>query len=321
MLVVKLSVSLLLLAGMLYFVDIHQILEHLTSIGLSAILLAWLYYGLCQLFSAHRWQLLLKAKNIQVPLQKLFSFYMVGMFLNNFMPGAVGGDVVKAFDLYRYTRDVKASAATVFLERFTGLIGLTVIAAVSLVFSFAFISSWLIFLAVMGSVLFLLGVSLVLWSDKFFRGISLLYQTLLPVKVGQKLNDIHEAIYSFRAHKKTLLITVLYSLIIQLLFAMYYGLAAKVLGIEVQFFYFVLFLPIITIVTMIPLSIGGLGIREAAMVLLFNEVGIAAEDILSISLSVHIVNTLLSLWGGAIFVFRKQHSPKIPQPLPSEVSR
>ena len=67
-----------------------------------------------------------------------------------------------------------------------------------------------------------------------------------------------------------------------------------------------IFRPVITIVSLIPISIGGLGVREGAMVLLFGQVGVASADILSISLTVHVINAILSVWGGAILLLRKR---------------
>jgi uncharacterized membrane protein YbhN (UPF0104 family) len=95
------------------------------------------------------------------------------------------------------------------------------------------------------------------------------------------------------------------------------------MGIPIDFIYFVLFLPLVTLVSLVPISIGGLGIREAVMVALFAAVGVSKADVLSVSLTVHIINTLLSLWGG--FLLLRRPAPVVapagtnecPQPSPA----
>jgi uncharacterized membrane protein YbhN (UPF0104 family) len=74
------------------------------------------------------------------------------------------------------------------------------------------------------------------------------------------------------------------------------------MGIPINLIYFLLFLPAVTLVSLIPLSLGGLGIREASMAVLFGAAGISAADVIAVSLTIHIINTLLSLWGGVLML-------------------
>ncbi len=78
------------------------------------------------------------------------------------------------------------------------------------------------------------------------------------------------------------------------------------LDMDISVTYFLLFLPLITLVTMVPISFGGLGLREATMVALFALVGITSAQILALSLTVHLINLGLSLFGGLIWIVRKR---------------
>lgn len=304
-LLLKALVSLGLLAYLVYLTEQQQMLDNLKSLSWELVLAAWAYYSLCQWISAYRWQLFLSAKGIHVPLHRLFSFYMVGMFLNNFIPGAVGGDVVKAYDLYRSTRQAEIAVTSVFLERFTGLIGLGLIAVVALAIGFQQIQSPLIWACVGASTLFLVAVILCLWHERLSQFCLRLVTGILPDRLTEKVEKLHQALHSYKYHRRTLALTILLSAILQVMFAFYYVLTAAALGIDIAVFYFILFLPIVTLVTMLPLSLGGLGIREAALVVLFAEVGIASADVLAMSLTAHVLNTVLSLWGGIILLVRK----------------
>jgi uncharacterized protein (TIRG00374 family) len=301
----KVAVSVGLIVYLVQITEKDQLIEKFKTLSFGFVLVAWVYYSLCQLLSAYRWQLFLSVKGIDIPLKKLFSFYMVGMFLNNFIPGAVGGDVVKAYDLYKSTQQAEIAVTSVFLERFTGLVGLGIIAVVAALVGFQKVQSPLIWFLVISTALFLVTAILCIWHDGLSRRCVGLLGWLMPSRVSEKFEKFHLALHSYKFHPRTMLLAVLLSVILQLLFAFYYVIAAEALKINLDIFYFILFLPIVTIVTMLPLSIGGLGIREAILVLLFAQVNIASADILSISLTVHVINTVLSCWGGIILLVRK----------------
>ena len=301
----KVAVSIGLVTYLVQITQKDQLIEKFRTLSPGFVFFAWFYYTFCQLLSAYRWQLFLSVKGINVPLTKLFSFYMVGMFLNNFIPGAVGGDVVKAYDLYKSTQQAEIAVTSVFLERFTGLVGLGIVAVVAALFGFQKVQSPLIWFLVISTALFLVSVIFCIWHDGLSNRCVGLLRRLMPSQVGEKFEKFHLALHSYKFHTRTMLLAVLLSVFLQILFAFYYVITAKALHINLDIFYFILFLPIVTIVTMLPLSIGGLGIREACLVLLFAQVNIASADILSISLSVHVINTVLSLWGAIILLIRK----------------
>jgi hypothetical protein len=63
-----------------------------------------------------------------------------------------------------------------------------------------------------------------------------------------------------------------------------------------------LFLPVITLITLLPISIGGLGARELAMMYMFGSLGIGRDSVVAVSLTVHAMNLVLSLAGGPLFI-------------------
>ncbi|MFT5082351.1 MAG: hypothetical protein ACI9Y1_000376 [Lentisphaeria bacterium] len=302
---VKASISIALLTYIIYQADQESLVSYVKGVPLWFVFLAWLYYAICQWISAYRWQIFLKVKDIHVSLKKLFSFYMVGMFLNNFLPGAVGGDIVKTADLYLHTKQGNYAISSVFLERFTGLVGLTIVGVLAAITSIQLTDSVIVLVAVLGTAAFLVCVTLVLWYEPLMRLVIKATKLITPKSFSKKFTDLFNALHSYKQHPKAMLFAIATSIVLQLMFALYYGFFAMQLGIDVDIRYFILFLPAITLVTMLPLSIGGLGVREGLMVVLFAQVGIGAAEILSISLTVHVVNMGLSLFGGLILALRK----------------
>lgn len=303
----KLLISAGLLAYLFSVADIDQFVDRISGLGIEFVVFGWLYYAICQWISAYRWRLFLVAEGVRVSVFRLFRFYMVGMFLNNFIPGGLGGDIVKGYRLHKIINNPNLAIVSVFLERLTGLVGLTILAVAVSPFNLVKLQSQIALVAVAGSAIFLLLLMLIIWCPPMARLNLWLSKKLFPKSFSEKINQLYMALYSFRDHRRTLLGATAVSTVLQLMFAVYYALAAKALHIEVDPIYFILFLPAITIVTMVPLSIGGLGIREGVMIGLFGSVGVSSADVLSISLSVYSINLLLSLFGG-LMMFERQKS-------------
>ncbi|MFN0317550.1 MAG: lysylphosphatidylglycerol synthase transmembrane domain-containing protein [Burkholderiales bacterium] len=308
---VRLGISLALLGTLLWHVDPARVIAPLQKLSPAFVLLACLYYAGCQLLSSWRWRMFLDAKGIGVPLASLFSYYMSGMFLNNFLPGAVGGDAARSYFLYRHCGQGHYALGSVFLERFAGLLGLGLISIGALAAYPPGTGQPLILGAVGGSAVLLMGIALALWWPPLANGIQRLLGRFLPWGTGNRLREFHDTLASYRQHPGTLVRAVLLSVAIQGLYALFYGLVALGLDISIDLRYFLLFLPPVTLLMLLPLSFGGLGIREAAFVVLFAQVGVGAPDVMAVSLTVHGLGILLSLAGGVLLVRSRKSTPGV----------
>jgi uncharacterized protein (TIRG00374 family) len=295
-------VSALVLTVLFTQISLSEVLSCVRGVSPTFILFAWCYYSLCQWISAYRWQLLLRAKDVHVSLGQLFAYYMIGMFVNNFLPGSIGGDVVKSYYLYRRTQKLEISVVSVFLERFTGLVGLCVLSMTALAFGYQYLHSPIIVAAVVGTSLALLLMVLLLTHLPSLATRVPMLTKMLPERVISVAGGVYESLVSYRNHSATIFSAIAISTVLQFMFAVYYALASIAMGIPVDLIYFVLFLPAVTLISLVPLSLGGLGIREAAMVVLFGAAGIAPADVLAISLTIHIINMILSLVGGVLLI-------------------
>jgi uncharacterized protein (TIRG00374 family) len=283
-------------------VSFHDVANNLRRVSVAFVIFAWCFYALSQWISAYRWQILLRARNVEVPLSELFSFYMIGMFVNNFMPGSIGGDVIKSYYLYKRTHKLQVSVISVFLERFTGLLGLCLLALVTLAIGYRYLHSATVVASVCGSAAFLVAIVLVLWQLPNIVARIPIVTGFIPKRLSESAAELYDALVSYRNHMPTLFAAVAISAVLQLMLASYFSIASVAMGIPINLIYFLLFLPAVTLISLIPLSLGGLGIREASMAVLFGAAGISAADVIAVSLTIHIINTLLSLWGGVLLL-------------------
>ncbi len=310
-LALRLIMSVVILAALFTQVSLHDVVDNLRRVSLGFVLFAWCYYALCQWISAYRWQVLLRAKDVHVPLSQLFSYYMIGMFVNNFMPGSIGGDVVKSYYLFKRTRKLEITVVSVFLERFAGLLGLCLLAIIALVIGYQYLQSPMVVASVVGSAVILVLIVVVLWQLPNLAARVPLVSRLAPKHIRESASELYIALASYRHHVPTLFVAIGISTVLQLLLAAYYAIASIAMGIPINLIYFLLFLPAVTLVSLIPLSLGGLGIRETAMVILFGAAGISRPDVMAVSLTIHIINTLLSLWGGILLLRHPVRGPAI----------
>jgi uncharacterized protein (TIRG00374 family) len=309
-LTVRILFSVAVLAALFTQVSLQDVASNLRRVSVPFVIFAWCYYALCQWISAYRWQLLLRARDVNVSIWELFSYYMIGMFVNNFMPGSIGGDVVKSYYLYKRTRKLEITVVSVFLERFTGLLGLCLLALATLAIGYGYLNSPMVVVSVVGSAGILVLIILTLWQLPNIVARIPIVTRFIPKGIRESAVELYAALASYRHHVPTLLAAIAISTVLQLMFAVYFSMASVAMGIPIDLIYFVLFLPTITLVSLIPLSLGGLGIREASMAVLFGAAGISAASVVALSLTIHFINMMLSLWGGVLLL----RNPRVSVP-------
>jgi glycosyltransferase 2 family protein len=279
--VIKLCIS----SALLYFVfqktGLAQILRTLSSINPVSFFAAISLYVLAQGISTLRWKLLLPAG---IRLKKLFSLYMIGAFFNSFLPGIIGGDAIKGFYLYKTTGKVGLALASVFMDRYLGLVVLIAICAAAFPFGYQYLHG-----TNMEWVLLSVILSFVIGSFLFFG-----------LRLGQRIQylaDLYHYFYVYRNEKGIVGKALLLSVLVQFSgFGAVYILAHG-LGQDIPFLSILVYLPLIILVSMIPISISGLGVREGAFVLFFGFVGVKPEAAAAISLSWFISASAGSLIG------------------------
>ncbi len=267
---------------------------------------------------AYRWQVLLSALEIEVPLGQLTALYFIGFLFTNVLPTGFGGDPIRMYELSRYTHRTAESAGTVLADRFFGLIVLQAMAVVALAFSYQLVEPWMIAF----TVLLFVGSLVVVWLLLNRRLWQRLGERLNPLaSLGQKqklapspalskaegivegLKRFYESLhgYNLAAVGKTLGVSLVFNI---LLITMNYLLGLS-LGDRVSIWYYFLFVPITSIVTLLPVSFAGLGVREGAYVFLFTQAGMPRETALSLSLLVYVISIFApGLIGGVIYVLK-----------------
>ena len=294
LLLIKLTISSFLLYIVLSKTGLEKVLSTLKDISIPAFIGAMLLYVFAQFISSVRWKLFLPRT---LGIQKLFSLYLIGSFFNTLLPGIIGGDAVKGFYLYQATKNGGLSLASIFMDRYIGLVVLIIICTLALPFGFGYFQgsriAWLVPL---------IALSFIIASFLIFG-----------LRLGQRIkliSNFYHYFHMYRNQKGTIAKSMLLSLIVQFagIFAIY--LLAHGFKQDIPFIALLVFIPLTVLFSTIPISISGLGIREGAFVVLFGLINIKPEIATAISLSWFLAIVTGSLLGLIEYLRYKKETPR-----------
>ncbi len=295
----KCTISLFLLAVLFWRTDRELVFQTIRSLRPFPFLGAVVLYWVAQFLSGVRWQLLLRVQEVRIPLGRLMLFYLEGMFAGLFMPATIGSDLVRAYRINNETDGRQGALASIPVERLSGLAALIVIAVVALLLSSDRTATWVVLAA---ACVFILGLVMV-FNRRLWAWVSRILSRHGFGPLGAMVDAVADGIGRYGSHQKALGAAFVQSLLVQLVMVYAHFLAARALGFTVPFEVFLVLVPIVTIVTMIPVSISGLGVREGTVVYLFGQIGLPSASALSLSLTWFLTGVLASLPGGLVFAF------------------
>jgi hypothetical protein len=310
--VARLFISLSVLGFVLATIGVEQIGRTLLQAALLPLLLAFLMYVAGIVVRAARWRALLVALNIHVPFGRLVYLYFVGAFFNAFLPSGFGGDVVRVLEL---AQDTQAAAAvgTVVVDRMTGLLVLFAMALAALPFGGALLPAETQ-LTIGGAALVGLVLGGLVLQGKWLRRLGRWLPGPLSLAGEGALARAYAAVTAcgWRAVGQALLYSVVFN---SLLVVLNY-LSAYAVGMRLSLVYFFLFVPVLSLALMLPISVGGLGVREGVAVVLFTQAGVSDAIAVAASLAVFAVSRATSLFGGLLYLGQSIRGLKGPSARP-----
>jgi glycosyltransferase 2 family protein len=300
LIIVKIAISTTLLYYVLSKTGIQQVAGALRNISIPAFFSAVFIYIFAQYLSTMRWKLFLPEG---LSMQKLFSLYMIGSFFNTFLPGVIGGDAVKGYYLYKETGKADLSLASIFMDRYLGFVALIVICTVAFPFGYQHFHGsrveWLLPFTVL---------SFILASMLIFG-----------LRLGQRirfLSAFYTYFHMYRNQKNIMVKGLMLSAGVQLSGILAVIILAFGLGQHIPVLAFLMFIPLIVLFAMLPISISGLGVREGAFVLFFGLIGIKPEVATAISLSWFLTISAAGIIGLIEYIRYKKEINDIDKPIP-----
>jgi uncharacterized protein (TIRG00374 family) len=288
-------------------VHIQDLWANLREASVPYLIGAIVLYFVVQTISAYRWYLLLKPLDIEIGFPRILALYYLGMYFNFFLPSAIGGDVVKVYYLHKDTGRLSASTASVFLDRDIGMGGLLLAAIVVAAYGGTRIppENGVLLAPLFG----LIGVAfivanLALFYRPSYNALHRLLSLFKMKRADEKVERLYDSFNAYRGKWTLMLITLGASLAIQVGCALVNMLAADSIGLRTQHGWidYMVFIPAIGLIGMIPLSVNGAGWREASYILLFQSVGAKPHEAATLSLLWLGIMVITSLPGGIVYI-------------------
>jgi uncharacterized membrane protein YbhN (UPF0104 family) len=271
--------------------------------------LAHLHYGLALdgvvvgaggiVLSAYQWRSLLHAERIRFDLADLVNLYMVGIAFSHFLPTGMGGDAVKAMYVGRAADNRAGSASAVLMCRITGFIAMLMIAFPALLIWRAHFASGLI----MEFLLLSLIVGVMMSG-------AMLAAMLLPMlsrrswarhRIFTSAVQIGNALIASAVNWRAMGRSVLYGVVFWIVAVLNCYVYAHALGMSVPLYFYAMVVPLIALISFLPISINGFGLRESAFVYAFASVHVSATTALLLAFLLDGQTLCFGLIGGCLY--------------------
>ena len=284
--------------------DSNDLEKVLSQIKVWPLLVALLCLLVSNLTGCLQWKALLKTQGVHLTYFHVLRLYFVGLFFNNFMPGNVGGDVKKVYDIRVQggVDSVGAGLTATFFDRLFGFFFLTLLAlgVGSLFFihdpeqrAFIIPSLW-VFLGF--CVLFA-----AIFSRRIGESLAKLLALVLPDNINTRILRMLERFRSFRIWNLWGKLFVL-STITQVLRVLVHYFCGIALGLDIAVSWYFFYIPLVALVSALPISIGGFGPRELLAQSLFAKAGVPVLESVIVQLLAYLAGLVISLFGAIFFV-------------------
>jgi hypothetical protein len=295
----RFTLGVVIIIFLLSKMNLGEVKRLLISIKPFPFLLAIFSFLVGMVLSTLRWKILSEVHGTKSSFLDLFKVYLASLFLGNILPSG-GLDVVRAVYLSRASGKRSRSFASVMVDRLLGVFAIFCF----IIFGFLLgIRELKPIRGVFIIFLFLLfGVISLLLTDKVH---SLLNKIFTRVPLGDRALRLYDALFSYRSEPRTLILSFLISLLIQLSFVTAALFDAMALSFSLPFVSTIVYVTAINFLAMIPVTLSGLGIREGGFVLFFAPF-IGKEGSLILSILYYLTGVTVSLLGGGILLLGKE---------------
>jgi glycosyltransferase 2 family protein len=296
LIVLKIIVTIALFVLIVLNVSIQKI-----STILDNFEILFFFFGLAILIlqtmvATFRWRIVLSGLNVEFNFGKVLSFLWIGLFFNQTLVSNVGGDALRGYCVYKNGYGLGLSSISVLLDRVFGIVGLIIL----MIFSFPIMLNLINDKEILWGIVFLIMSVLSLIASSFMLD-------LLPKKMDKF--RIIKGFFTFsREGRKQILsiypgsILILLSIVVHLISIVVFVLLSKGMSLDLDWYNLFFIVPFVTLLSAVPISIAGWGVREGVMVVSLGYLGVAPEQALVLSILYGVLMLISSAPGLLIWL-------------------
>ncbi len=297
-------------AALIYFIitriDLAEFIGSIKKFPLWALPVVAVVFCATVLVGGWRWRIFIKPFG-KISYWRLVALYYVGYFFNNFLPSGVGGDVVRGYISGKELDDMAAAYSTILAERVSGILATVFLSLIALPFivfnSQVFWASILLNIALWTIVILFLLLPSERIIEKLFGW--------LPWKLGEKLEHFAKVLRSYRSKPKTLISGFFASILYQGSIILVVALAGHFAGAKLPIQFYFATVPLVWVISLIPISLNAIGVREASFAYFFGIYGAGKSTGFLVSIIVFGISVAAGILGGIIFAFWNSAEKKI----------
>ena len=272
-------------------------------------MLAFVISNISNIFLTIKWQRLAKPLKIKSNFWDLYKLNYIAIFYSSFLPGQSSGELIKGYKFAKKENAMQKVWIPIFIDKITNLLIIFLIGFVAILSDETFRQNTTLVIMISSLTLFLSLLTIILFSEKTEKIIHFLRDQLVTVlkmlKVNTKLIEDFSLSYfeNYKKHNHLMFESLLWGLFIKLPHVFSFYLLAFSLNLGITFLQTAWLFSIVSVVTLIPISFSGLGVREGTLIMLLSQIGIERFNALSFSILIFTMGLLTAVIGGIVELF------------------
>ncbi|MDI7268625.1 MAG: lysylphosphatidylglycerol synthase transmembrane domain-containing protein, partial [Myxococcota bacterium] len=255
-------------------------------------------------FTIWRWRLLLEGQEMDVPLRHLVGAFMIGRFIGTFTPSTIGLDGYRMYDMAKHSGLVVRSVSVILVEKIIGFFVLSLLVLATLPWGLGILpGSTLASIGALYSVPFILALVLLAKPTLIGRLLGLVFRP--GTALGAKVEKAAAAVTTYEARRGKLVRAVLAGLPVHVLTIFIFVSTGMAIGAPISVTDMLFVGPLVITATVLPVSLSGLGVREAAYIFLLTRTGVTVGEAALLSFLGYLVGRAISLFGGLVWLARR----------------
>lgn len=292
---IKIAISVVLIGIVLRAFDVRGVVAHIAKVDVLTLLMVVALALSIAVLHTLRWLAVVNANGSRLPFKTALQVVLIGHFFNQALPSSVGGDAVRIWCAYRAGLTFGAAANTVIIDRAVTLFSLLVLSAAGLPWLFDIVTDPVARWAL--STVICAGVA----GFGAFLAIRRLPQVVTRWRAVRALLALAALARNVMFNARYALPAILLSVASFIGFAVIVACLARAMQVEVRVLDCILLVPPVILVTVVPISIAGWGVREGAMVVAFGFINVPASAAFAVSVLFGLTLAAASLPGALLW--------------------
>ncbi|MBF0186319.1 MAG: flippase-like domain-containing protein [Magnetococcales bacterium] len=298
--VIKAAISIGLIAWLFPANDLEKTGEQLGSADPLFLLAAFVTALFCIFLVVFRWMAVLETMKVSVSYLYGLQLVLIGIFFNQALPSTVGGDAVRAWRLYRDGYPGGLSVRSVVMDRIIALIGLTLLVILCLPLLFFqlgnTLSFWMILALILAAAVAVVILLMLKRLPERFRG----------NRIVRGFITLSSDAWAILRHDRAARVTLGISMFVHASNPFVVYCLALAVGVDVSYLACLVLVPPVVLVSVVPISLAGWGVREGAMIAAFGFIGVPAQEAFVLSVGFGLVILATGLPGGPVWLFTRR---------------